>query len=65
MKYNLNKLNNMNYYFSCPTETYYLTNGIRSLYYISNRYNVSFKDLCKQLLIDGQVVYKEFNVTMI
>ncbi len=66
MKYNLNKLNVMNYYFSSTTENYYLTCGLRSLFNISKQYNVSFKDLCINLLTDNHATYeKNFYIVMI
>jgi hypothetical protein len=64
---NLNKLNVMNY-LVCDLENggcWYSCNGLRSLYHYSkNTEDMSFRQICERLLIDGQVVLKDYGVSI-
>ena len=49
----INKLNCMNYKFTIEDEFYYLQDGLRSLYAVSRKYKVNFKELCLKLYEKG------------
>ena len=62
----LNKLNCMNYIVSDDEVTYYLTDGLRSLWRFSKSQDINFKNLCITLLNDNQVIIKDgVNITMV
>ena len=50
----LNKLKTMNYQVDTEDGHYYMTEGLRSLFNFSKRYNVKFKALCIILYTMGQ-----------
>lgn len=59
MNEKLNKLNCMNYCVEDGEGVYYLTNGLRSLYWYSKRHNVNFKYLCNTLSTIGYHVLSD------
>lgn len=62
---NLNKLNVMNYMINDLKEGgyWYADNGLRSLYHYSKQTkDMTFRQICEQLLVDGQVILKDYGI---
>ena len=56
----LNKLNCMNYHVSITDNSHwYAQNGLRSLYTYSKISNKTFKEICTEMLVSGQVELKD------
>jgi hypothetical protein len=51
-------LNSSNFQVNTNESYFYLADGYRSLWRLSKKINVSFKELCSKLLEDGQVAVK-------
>ena len=56
----LTRLNCMNYHVSdSDNEHWFAQNGLRSLYTYSKLSNITFKELCLQMIDKGQVIVKD------
>lgn len=55
---NDNHLNCSNFQVNTDEGYFYLDNGYRSLWRLSKKINVPFKELCLNLMSEGQVTFK-------